>query len=376
MTAARTLDVESEPTSGTACTAAVRAFEVHGFHVLEFDPEGARNASGEPAMGVDAFLVFSHATGIAAGTYTDLLSRWAMLWNVRIYAYDARGMGKTKVPAPPAGPLAPKPRVPGAAFTHRGGDVAALLTADLCKLFWELKARETERAAASSRKAPEAVLAGHSFGGWLSLFAAEACHVERLVLLDMSILPPKTATLWALACAFRQRKLHTLAVAARHRKRRYRSAEEAHRVFRRVPFFRGWGRKRIQAYVDANYMPEEAGNAALESPLGLVLRHDPTWEARIYEAQQPSHMLAFLSVPAAIRARLNIVHVAGAQSIACDPNAGPLFRSLFPRARWCVLPEGDHMFPFSREESFLNLLAELKTDQQKMPPGHEPPSKP
>lgn len=339
----------------------VSRFNLHGFHVLEIDPEGPRHDGHDGhsagAVSVDAFVVFSHATGIAASTYVDFLSRWAALWNVRIYAYDARGMGQTQHPAPPPGALRPNPSFSGSSFANRGGDVTGLLTGDLCAVFWDLKAREKERAQQAARPAPEPILAGHSYGGWLSLYAAELCHVNRLVLLDISILPPSTAALWALACLFRQRQLHTLAVAARHRKRRYRSVEEAHRVFRRVPFFRGWGKKRIQAYVDANYVLESPG--ADSQSAGLVLRHDPAWEARIYESQQPSHLLGFLSVPAPIRARLDILHVAGGESIACDANAGPVFRSLFPRSRWCVLPDADHMFPFSREESLLGLFAEL-----------------
>jgi pimeloyl-ACP methyl ester carboxylesterase len=278
------------------------------------------------------------------------------MWNARIYAYDVRGMGETRLPAP-THRTRPRTRAARKAFLHRGGDIAALLTGDLCRIFWDVKARERERALAANAPLPEFVLAGHSFGGWLSLFAAEACHVRRLFLFDISILPPSTAALWALACVFRKRDLHTLAVAARHRKKRYRSAEEALRVFRRTPFFRGWDRTRIRDFIDANYRLE--GGSGNE-PAGLVLRHDPSWEASIYEAQQPSATLAFLSTPSAIRARLEVTQVAGGASDVCDPGAGRYFRGFFPRARWIVLPDADHMFPFNREESLLSLLGALE----------------
>lgn len=344
----------SAPTDAPPCH--VRHLDVRGFHVVEIDPvrggenpdagaEGA-DAAGRPGR-PDRLVYFAHATGIASETYLDLLRHWARLWNARIYAYDARGFGRTSAPVPPTRGLLPRVGTRAAIGTR---EIPDLLVADACDLFWELQGREIRRARSEGSAAPPWTFAGHSLGGWLQLHAAVRCHVRHLVLLDISILPYPTATLWALACAFGQRKVHTLAKRARVRKRRYRSAEEAKRVFRRLPFFKGWDAVTITRYVEANYVANDDG---------FVLRHDPMWEARLYESQHASAALSFLSLGQDVRERLDVLMVVGGASDACDPGAGRFFLGYFPRARWVVLPDAGHMYPFSRPASLLAVLETL-----------------
>lgn len=327
--------------------------DVDGFHVILVEPSSTEeHATSGPAR----CILFSHATGIAAGSYLSLLCAWASACQARVYAFDARGFGHTHAAPPSSGKLA---------RTGFGGvspaDISSQLKDDLRTVFWKLKALEGARTHALGAPESHWTLAGHSFGGWLSLAVSHDCHVQDLMLFDIAILPRSTATLWALACLVGRRRLHTLGAATRGRKRRYRSAAEAMRVFSRTPFFRGWGRARIEDYLEANYKSDEAG---------FALRHDPLWEARIFEAQQPSAVLAFRALPESFRKALRVTLVAGGASDVCHAEAGGLFAKTFPAGRWIVLPDANHMFPFNKEASLVRLLTVLSEEASARSAAH------
>ena len=271
-------------------------------------------------------LLFSHATGIAAQTYSTLFQEWANSWNIEIFAYDMRGHGLTELPLFPA-------------YERGKKNIHRVLVEDLCKLFWELKGR--------SKPERTWMFAGHSLGGWLSLFAASQCHLKNVMLFDISLLQKSQAAFWTAACLLAQRHLHFLSSAARRRKRRFGSREEALRVFYRSPFFKGWKKSLIETYVDTNY--ERDGNF-------WVLRCDPDWEADIFEAQPASLTWAMLQIQKQVRESLDLTLISGEQSLVCHPEAWQNFHRFFPQSRNLVLPQCGHMFPFEAQRSLLNLL--------------------
>ena len=340
----------------------VKHYKILGFHVIEVCPI-SRNVSvaHNPPNGTrlsvplsERIVVFSHAAGLACETYVELLQAWSNSWGVRIFSYDIRGMGKTELPHPYHEDFLDNRSQSTDTPWHlklTGDEVTPLLVKDFCRLFFAMRAAELQHCRKENRPPPEFILAGHSYGGWLSLLSAHKCHVSKIVMFDIAMLPLKTAGLWALACLFRQRQLHTLAAQVKTRKVRYRHNSEAVRIFKRFPFFKGWSVLQIETFVKANYKEENGA---------LVLRHDPDWEAAVLESQQPSALLAFRSLPKWLRQSPSICLIVGENSEACSHQAKSLFLHHFPSAKWCVLPEGGHMYPFSKQKSLLSLLCAIK----------------
>jgi pimeloyl-ACP methyl ester carboxylesterase len=271
-------------------------------------------------------VLFSHATGIAALTYKDVLQRWANTLQANIFAYDARGHGESTLDAK-------------LAYKNGFTSITRQLCDDLRDLFHLL----------SVRFPGPWSLAGHSLGGWLSLYAANDVNVDHVVLLDVPLLPPSSAFLWATACLFRQRGFHPLSRPARRRKRMFRSRREALIAFKRNPFFRKWDERHISHYIDANFETLEDG--------ALRLRHDPEWEADLFESQPAMHTPLFLKMGAKKRKELRVDLIAGDESRICSPRSIRYFHQFFPRMRWLVVPQGGHMFPFENTTGLLAALA-------------------
>lgn len=325
---------------------------LHGFRVYTFRP----SASARRNTGVK--VVFSHATGMAALTYRDFLAQWAEIWGVDVIAYDARGIGRSEVPIVKA-------------QDHAKKDLPDLLSKDLSLLLDELSrqhAREQGAAVAPAQTEPPLfsqpplssvprtrfILAGHSLGALVSLLTAFRCGLNDLVLFDPVLLPSGSALLWGTVCLVRQRHLHPLAGPARRRKRFFHSKDEAVRVFKRIRFLKGWPVEKVEAFIEANYAVRENGE--------LLLRHDPDWEADLFESQPASTAAEFFRISKRHRTELRPWIICGAQSDTCDPKGEASFRRFFPHAMWNVVPNGGHMFPFEQEQALLRLL-ELKGEQ-------------
>lgn len=307
-----------------------------GFQVFAFKPTVVRHPH---------CILFSHATGICAATYASLLQQWSDLWGVDIYSYDCRGFGQTQLSL-------------RAAYADGRNAVGQTLVKDLETVFWAIKNHQKSSQDGAFDTVSKKVLAplerpwllaGHSFGGWLALQAAARCHVSKLLLWDIAILPPMQASLWAAACFFGQRGLNPLASAARRRKRRFASRAEALKTFQRTPFFRRWPKPLVETYVDAHYETKSAG---------LLLKHEPRWEADLFECQPPSATLAILALPPHVRAVMKAHLIVGAASATCHASFEPTYRKLLPQGSWTVLPGAGHMFPFESEGPLLGLLKE------------------
>lgn len=279
-----------------------------------------------PSHGLtDRRILFSHANGIAALTYRDVLQRWADKLNVEIFAYDARGHGTNNLDT----------RV---AYQHGISKILSHLKGDLKTLLGHLQ-----------KQFPGSwSLAGHSLGGWLSLYSAAEMDIDHVILIDMPLLAPASAFLWATACLFRQRGVHPLSRPARRRKRFFRSRRQALLTFKRSAFFRKWSEHHVEHYIDANFQTLEDGT--------LKLRHDPEWEADLFESQPALHTPLFLKISPKIRQSMRIEMIAGSESKICAPKAIRYFCHFFPRTRWLVVPQGGHMFPFENTTGMLKAL--------------------
>lgn len=279
-----------------------------------------------PSQGLsERFVLFSHATGIAALSYKNVLQRWADEIGVNIFTFDARGHGENIQDTKEA-------------YKNGMAKIPWLLCEDLKTLFSSLK-----------EKFPGLwSLAGHSLGGWLSLYAAQEVEVDHVVLLDMPLLPPTSAFLWAAACLFQQRGIHPLSKPARRRKRLFRNRKQALIAFKRNPFFRHWAEQHIEHYIDANFQTQMDGS--------LKIKHDPEWEADLFESQPALHTPLFLKMNSEKRKQVRIELIAGSESKICDPRAIRYFHQFFPRTRWLVVPQGGHMFPFENTQGLMNAL--------------------
>jgi pimeloyl-ACP methyl ester carboxylesterase len=271
-------------------------------------------------------VLFSHATGIAALTYKEVLQRWANALRVNIFAYDARGHGESKLDSRQA-------------YTNGFTAITRFLCADLKDIFNHLH----------EQYPGPWTLAGHSLGGWLSLYTANDISVDHVVLLDVPLLPPSSAFLWATACLLQQRGFHPLSRPARRRKRMFRSRREALIAFKRNPFFRKWDEQHIAHYIDANFETLEDAT--------LRLRHDPEWEADLFESQPAMHTPLFLKMNSKKRKEIRVDLIAGDESRICSPRSIRYFHQFFPRTRWLVVPQGGHMFPFENTHGLIKTLA-------------------
>ena len=288
----------------------------NGMNIYRFNPQ-----QGVP----ERFILFSHATGLAALTYQNVLQRWADEFRVSVFAYDARGHGENSEGI-------------GDAYKNGLTQLPWTLCDDLKNIFKSLK-----------EKFPGAwSLAGHSLGGWLSLYAAGETDVDHLILLDMPLLAPTSAFLWAAACALGQRGFHPLSRPARRRKRLFRSRRQAFATFKRNPFFRQWPDHHIEHYIDANFetLDDES----------LRLRHDPEWEADLFESQPAVHTPRFLKMNAEKRKKVRVDLIAGSESRICSPSAIRYFHQFFPRTQWLVVPQSGHMFPFENTQGLMGAL--------------------
>jgi len=294
----------------------MRTLSVQGRAVYLFEP-----ASGSARRSV----LFTHATGIAALSYTQVLKAWADELHVNIFAYDVAGHGDT-------------PQFSIESPSSIQNQLPSALCEQLKSLYHAL----------TTHYPSEWSLAGHSLGAWLSLYAARDLQVRHLVLLDIPLLPMTSALIWASACLLKKRAIHPLARAARRRKKSFKDAQQALKTFKRNHFFKGWETEHIKNYIEANFTTQANGN--------LTLKHDPHWEADLFESQPLLHTPLFLRMSARQRSELKIDLIAGEQSQVCHSSSIRYFNIFFPNMRWLLIPNSGHMFPFENTPRLIETL--------------------
>jgi pimeloyl-ACP methyl ester carboxylesterase len=186
---------------------------------------------------VDA--VFLHANGFNARTYRTILGPLA--GDFRILALDLRGHGRTRAPTQPDG----RPN-----WLDLGDDLTAFLE------MLDLKS---------------VVLAGHSMGGTLSLFAAADApeRVRALALFDPVVLPPERPA--------GQPATSPLIHGASRRRRHFDSREAAVQSYRGRGAFTNWTEAMLVDYVADGFRDLDDGTVELACA--------PEWEVSNYLAQ-------------------------------------------------------------------------------------------
>ncbi len=187
---------------------------------------------------VDA--VFMHANGFNARTYRTILGPLAGTF--RILALDLRGHGRTPAPAEPVG---------RSTWLDLGHDLITFLqTLDL----------------------EPVVLAGHSMGGTLSLFAAADLpeRVRALALFDPVVLPPERVAVGAPATS-------PLIHGASRRRRHFDNRDAAVQSYRGRGAFTTWTEPMLVDYVEDGFKDLADGTVELACA--------PEWEVSNYLAQ-------------------------------------------------------------------------------------------
>lgn len=189
------------------------------------------------------WLHFAHATGMNAALYARLLAPLAD--DFRIIASDARGHGRTRLPADPEAL---------GGWEDFAGDLMGLIDAVDAETPW--------------------LLAGHSMGGTCSLLASAhaPARVTGLVLLDPPFIPFAEARAFA---AEGGRPENPMADKAGRRKPGFASREAAREGYRGRGVFATWADEDLDAYL---------ADGLIDTDDGAMLACSPAFEAATFRA--------------------------------------------------------------------------------------------
>jgi len=265
------------------------------FAYLDFGPE---------ERPVDA--VFLHANGFNARTYRTILGPLA--GDFRILALDLRGHGRTRAPTQPEG----RPN-----WLDLGDDLVGFLeTLDLKSV----------------------VLAGHSMGGTLSLFAATDApdRVRALVLFDPVVLPPERPA--------GQPASSPLIHGASRRRRHFDSREAAVQSYRGRGAFTTWAEPMLLDYVEDGFRDLDDGTVELACA--------PEWEVSNYLAQGHDPWDAFA------RSRCPITILRAEQGSTCNVDSRIDQLTADGRITIETIPGTTHFLPMERPDLVRSNLRE------------------
>ena len=191
------------------------------------------------------WLHFAHATGMCAELYADLLDPLAATFN--IVASDARGHGRSTLPADPAALVS---------WRTYQDDLAALLAL--------YPGRDWR-------------LAGHSMGASVGLELAVRMPglAAAVVLVEPACVPFDGGPAWAAARAAGTPFDNPMAAQAVRRRSQFASRDEARDNWRGRGVFRGWRDRDLDAYV--------AGGMR-DTDTGAELACTPAWESATFNA--------------------------------------------------------------------------------------------
>lgn len=268
-----------------------------------------------------ANLFFAHANGVPALTYKIFFQQLAQELNLNIISYDMRGIGKTRI----------KENI------HKKTWSWQTLINDHIFIFEQMKIKIPGKW----------ILGGHSLGAWLSLLASEKLNINELWLFDPPILSPQIILKWLFAIAIRKKHLSPNAKKVRKRKTKYPSYDDAYTKLKKSSFMKNWSSETIYNYLEGSFSQEERA---------IQLRHNPEWEAHLFEEYPPTAAVGFLKLSSAFRKHLKPLFFVGEKSDTCNPKAKPWVKLFFPQLQWFTLQNGTHMFPIEQPEQTIHLI--------------------
>ncbi|WP_199554607.1 alpha/beta fold hydrolase [Sandaracinobacteroides hominis] len=190
--------------------------------------------------GEGPLLVFAHATGMCARTYLQLLEPLGA--HYRIVAFDARGHGRTTLPADPA-------------------DIP---------FDWKIYRRDIVALVDALGGGPVR-LAGHSFGA-TSAFEAAVDNpglASSVLLIDPPFIPFEQAEVYR----NNPSAPHPMAEQAARRRSHFASREAAFNAYHGRGVFAGWPDRALHDYLEGGLLPDESG---------VHLACPPAWEANSF----------------------------------------------------------------------------------------------
>lgn len=257
-------------------------------------------------------VVFSHANGFNARTYRTILRPLAK--HFRVLAVDQRGHGRSGLP-----PITGPERV---SWDDVADDLMVLLSALDVK---------------------DAVLAGHSMGGTLSLLAAAAApqRVRGLVLFDPVVMPPDVVA---------QSRAGLLADSplvqgALRRRAVFPSREAVIAAYTGRGAFRTWPGEVLADYVADGFRDTPDGEVELSCP--------PNWEASNFTAHDHDPWAAF----AAVRAPIRILRAQEGSTCRIDGHEAQLTAGGNVRVE--TIAGTSHFLPMERPDLVAEALTEM-----------------
>lgn len=264
-------------------------------------------------QGSKAPILFFHATGFPAGSYRPLL----------------RALHEAGHP------------VFALNFMGHGGSEPTMDFKD-----WGFF-RDQVRALAEhlSSRAPFLAM-GHSLGGASLLMAAATLPIQRLVLLDPTVLTPLTSWIAPFLP-------HPLAGIAEKRRAEFKNRRIVERSYRLSPLFRNWNDESFQGYLDSVLEPCEGG---------MRLRMSPALEAKIFRSFHRGQWREFKKNTAPV------LVIRAEHSPVTPPGAAARIISWNSDSR-SVTHQGSHTFPMEDPAGVAQLALKFFSDANQQRPA-------
>ncbi len=255
-----------------------------------------------------ASLLFAHANGFNALTYRSLLGGLAD--ELRVYATDLRGHGKSTLAANPKGMASWQ-----------------IYRDDVLRLVQELDGRPK-------------IMIGHSMGATVSLMAAASRPewATGLVLIEPVILPPRDLRWLKIMRALGLvDRMFPMVAKARRRRSIWPSGEAMFDAYRGRGAFRSWPEDVVRDYV-------EGGTVDYLDDGQVRLACTPGWEAANYSAGPPDVWddIAALRCPTTV--------IVGAKRSTCSEAVLEMMLKLRPDFTVVRVGDASHFLPMERPE--------------------------
>ena len=269
-------------------------------------------------------LHFAHATGLNAQTYVPLLARLAGRFRVR--AWDARGHGRTTLPADPA-------------------DLAT----------WETYVADLARFLEALGEGP-VLLAGHSMGATASseVLATRPDLAVGLVAVDPPMVSPETAASIDATRAAGGQIDPEIALRAGRRRADWPDRASVRAAYLGRGAFQSWPDAWLDGYLDGGLV---------ETATGMSLSCTPAWEAATFRAVSTTIWQRM----AQLRQPMTLLRATIASTVS--PEAPATLSRLAPHVRQHVVEGASHFLPMEHPDIVLAEIEALARDLGLIGPG-------